>query len=377
MVGAAKLLIFDQHDSNMRYVTSLLISDQFAWFQLGDGRRARQYVLVSTLELSRAKQEAKQGVKVVLMDRVDCKNIRKPIGRRKNLADYAASILLSYNITEVQVPENTWAVHLETLREHGLRVKLVSPFFPGRVTKTQAEIAAIKQAGLVAKKAFSRCLDILRKSSIDWNDKLISGGKALTSEMLKAEIDRIFLEHGCTGEGTIVSCGEQSAQPHNTGSGLLYAGQPIVFDIFPRDTKTGYYFDMTRTVIKGTPSRELRRHYTAVQKAQLAGLAAIKPGRKASEVHAACEEVFKRLGYKTTEDEGFIHSTGHGVGLDIHERPGIGPKSDELLTPGMVITIEPGLYYKELGGVRIEDAVVVTTRGYVNLTNVPKTLILK
>jgi Xaa-Pro aminopeptidase len=117
--------------------------------------------------------------------------------------------------------------------------------------------------------------------------------------------------------------------------------------------------------------------YDAVAKSQLAGLAAVKPGRKASDVHAACVAVFTKLGYKTTEEEGFIHSTGHGVGLDIHERPHIGARSDEVLAPGMILTVEPGLYYKDLGGVRIEDTVLVTKKGMQNLTNVPKIFVAK
>ena len=374
MPGTARLLIADQTDSNMRYATGLLIGDPFIWIQFGE---KKSVVLVSSLELSRAKQEVKKGVKVVHWDRVDLNNIRKPVGRKRNLADIAASVLISYNITEVIVPENMWAVNLETLREHGLRVKLEAPFFPQRLKKTQAEIRAIKRTGLVTKKAFNHAVDILRKSVIDWNDAIIYGGKKVTSEFLKEEMERIFRAHGCTGEDTIVACGEQAAQPHNRGSGPLTAGEPIVFDIFPRDQATGYYFDMSRTVVKGTPSKELLKLYDAVRKSQLAGLAAVKTGAKASDVHAACAKVFEQAGYKTTDEEGFIHSTGHGVGLDIHERPSVSGRSDEILEAGMVVTVEPGLYYKELGGVRIEDTIVVTGKGYVNLTNVPKVFILK
>ena len=134
---------------------------------------------------------------------------------------------------------------------------------------------------------------------------------------------------------------------------------------------------MSRTIVKGTPSKETKLLYEAVQKAQLAGLAAVKAGKKASDVHNACQKVFDRLGYKTNEEEGFIHSTGHGVGLDIHELPSISARSDTLLAAGQVITVEPGLYYKGIGGIRIEDTVVVTAKGYRNLTNVPKVFILK
>ena len=372
-----KLLIADQKDSNMRYASGLRLPDPFIWIQTGEGRKTREYAIVSSLEFSRAKQEARRGTKVILWDKVSLENIRKPVGRKRGLADIAAAFLLAYNITEITVPENMWAVHVEVLREHGIRVKLQSPFFPQRAIKTAGEIAAIKRTGLVTKKAFNHCLAILKKATIDWNDTLVYEGKRLTSEFLKEEMERIFLASGCTGDDTIISCGEHSCQPHNTGSGLLYAGEPIVFDIFPRDTKSGYFFDMSRTVVKGTPSRELQELYAAVAKAQLAGLHAVKAGVKASDVHNACERTFTKLGYKTTDEEGFIHATGHGVGLDIHERPSVSSRSDEVLQPGMVITVEPGLYYRELGGVRIEDTVVVTKTGMQNLTNVPKVFIIR
>lgn len=361
----------------MRYANGLRIPDPFIWLRVGEGKKAKEAVLVSGLEYSRAKEEARRGTKVVLWEKVPLENIRKPTGRKRNLADIAAAALLAQNITEVMMPENAWAVHVETLREHGIRVRLQAPFFPARVIKTAEEIAAIKHTGLVTKKAFATALKILKESSIHWDDRLIWQGKPLTSERMKEEIEKVFLAHGCASGESIVSCGEQAAQPHNRGSGPLYAGQPIVFDIFPRDLSSGYYFDMSRTVIKGTPTEELRKLYETVRKSQLAGIAAIKPGVKTSDVHRACAEVFRKAGYATSEEEGFIHSTGHGVGLDIHERPGLGEKSDEVLAPGMVVTVEPGLYYKELGGVRIEDTVVVSARGCTNLTNVPKIFFLR
>jgi Xaa-Pro aminopeptidase len=373
----AYVLIFDSNDSNMRYATGLSIPDPFVWIRFGEGKKAKEYILVSTLEFGRARQNAKIGTKVILLDKINLDNIRKPVGRKRNLADYAASFLLSYNNTEVVLPENTWASHLETLREHGIRAKIQSPYFAQRLIKSQDEIAKIKRTGLVAKKAYKAATDILRKATIDWNDSLLYNNKRLTSEFLKNEIERIFLENGCASGESIVSCAEQTAQPHNTGSGLLKAGEPIIIDIFPRDMKTGYFFDMTRTVIKGTPRKELKDLYATVHTAQLAAIAAVKAGAKVADVHQAVEEIYAKHNYHTTDEEGYIHSTGHGLGLSVHEPPRISTKSDEILQAGMVITIEPGLYYKELGGIRIEDTILVTQKGHVNLTNVPKVLVVR
>ncbi|HIH24786.1 TPA: M24 family metallopeptidase [Candidatus Woesearchaeota archaeon] len=377
MTGSAKILIASSTDSDMRYATKVVIPDPFIWIQFGTGKKTKEYIIVSSLEYSRAKEEAKPGTKIILLESIDLKNQRKPVGRRRNLADIAAAFLLSYNITEVFLPDNAWSLHTETLREHGLRVRFLESFFPERIVKLQEEVAAIKRAGRVAKRAMQHAADIIKTSTIEWDDTLTYEGERLTSERLKAEIEKIFIDNGCSSGETIVSCGEQAAQPHNRGSGAIYAGTTIVIDIFPRDNTSGYYFDMTRTFLKGTPAKNLLKLYDAVRKAQIAALMTVKPGRKASEIHTAAAAVFQRMGYKTTEEGGFIHSVGHGLGLDIHEDPGVGPRSDTILAPGMVITVEPGLYYKELGGVRIEDTVLVTKTGFANLTNVPKVFVVR
>jgi len=356
----------------MRYASGLSIPDPFVYVQLG----SKEYVLVSTLEYSRAKREAKAGVKVVLWDDVKMDNVKKPVGRRRNLADLAAAFVLSFSETQVVIPENTWALHVETLQENGLRPRIERPFWPSRRVKTAEEIRQIKAVGRVAKLAYNHVVKILRDSSIEWNDTITHGKNRLTSEWVKQEIEGIFMQHRCSSGQTIVSCGEESAEPHNRGSGELKAGQPIIIDIFPRDDQTGYHFDMTRTLVKGTPSPKLKKMYAAVKKAQQDALDVLGPGG-AKQVHQTVVRVFDRLGYATTNEEGFIHGTGHGVGLDIHEFPSINEKTEDRLEPGHVVTVEPGLYYKDIGGVRIEDTVVITRNGYTNLTNVPKTLAVK
>jgi Xaa-Pro aminopeptidase len=164
--------------------------------------------------------------------------------------------------------------------------------------------------------------------------------------------------------------------PHSRGSGPLLAGEAIVIDVFPRDNTSGYYFDMTRTVVKGTPRSEIVKLIGAVKRAHGDALAVVAPG-KASGVHKAAVDSFTRSGYVTDEKGGFIHSLGHGLGLDLHESPRVGATSNDVLVVGDVITIEPGLYYPGVGGARIEDTVLVTKTGCVNLTNLPKTFFVK
>ena len=168
-------------------------------------------------------------------------------------------------------------------------------------------------------------------------------------------------------EGSIVAGGRQAADPHEAGRGPLRAGEWIVADVFPRMLATGYWGDMTRTFLHGRPTAAQRRMYEAVAEAQRLALSLVRPGAKGKDVHRAVTDFFARRGWKTGTGpdgraHGFFHGLGHGVGLEIHEEPRLSPSGGEL-APGMVVSVEPGLYYPEIGGVRIEDLVVVTETG--------------
>ena len=212
----------------------------------------------------------------------------------------------------------------------------------------------------------------------------LSSTKHSTSEEAHRIIDETLKQHNCESPaGHIVAGGTQSAEPHEAGTGMLKEHCPIVIDIYPRSTKTGYFADMSRTVCIGTPPAELRKMYDTVLNAQERAITMIKPGVKCIAIQKAVEQVFKDAGYSTTgrgEEfkyaEGFVHSVGHGVGKDIHESPRIGRGTTDVFREGDVITIEPGLYYKTIGGVRIEDLILVTDDGYKNLTLFSKQLAL-
>ena len=167
--------------------------------------------------------------------------------------------------------------------------------------------------------------------------------------------------------------------PHNTGKGIIYANKPIIIDIFPRSQKTGYFGDMTRTVLRGRPTEGLVKMYEAVLEGQKVGINMIKEGIKTSRVHQTITNLFKQRGFDTGKingkPQGFIHSTGHGLGLEIHEPPRLGA-GNEMLKAGNVVTVEPGLYYEKLGGIRLEDVVLVTKGGCKNLTKFKKEFVV-
>jgi Xaa-Pro aminopeptidase len=199
----------------------------------------------------------------------------------------------------------------------------------------------------------------------------------VTSERIKKLINVALMEQECISQHTIVAGGLQACDPHNEGSGPLRAGEPIVMDIFPRHATTRYFADMSRTVLKGKASPEKKRLYDAVLAAQEEAVGSVRDGADGQKIHARVLERFEQAGYKTGlingRMQGFFHGTGHGVGIDIHEAPRIGKTGSPLKT-GHVVTVEPGLYYPDIGAVRIEDMVLVEPGGCRNLTNFPKVL---
>jgi len=238
-------------------------------------------------------------------------------------------------------------------------------------------IARVQAAGLEGLRAAIR---LIAQSQPDAQGILRTDGEILTSERLHAAIEGRLLELGCATVDTIAAAGPISADPHAHGSGPIRAGQPIVIDIYPFSKASRYWGDLTRTVVKGAVPAELRRMHDAVRRAQEEGLRLVRPGAKGADIHRAVCQLFHEAGYASLPPEfsqpasaaRFIHGTGHGVGLEIHESPRIGMSEGQVLQEGDVVTIEPGLYDPAIGGVRIEDLVVVTAGGCRNLTPFPK-----
>ena len=238
------------------------------------------------------------------------------------------------------------------------------------LSKSVEKIEAIKETQVATEAAMQAVIDYLKSSDQP------------SSEVAHEIIDSVLAEHNCESpEGHIVASGKQSAEPHEHGRGLIGKGEPVVIDIFPRSKDTEYFADMSRTVCVGKPSSELQKMYDTVLAVQEMAISMVKPGVKCVDIQVAAENFFQEAGFETSGvgkefkyAEGFVHSIGHGVGKDIHEEPFLTKKSDLVLKEGDVITIEPGLYYKDIGGIRLEDLILVTADGYENLTNFPKKL---
>ncbi len=357
--------------ADLYYATRFLAPDPVIFIRV----RGKDHLLVHDLEIDRAREQAR--VDIVLAISKLARELRRRTGMSPTLTDVLIRFLRKRRVKALQVPGDFPVRFYAPLKRAGFQIRYaLSPCFTERAIKDGKEIRAIRQALHATARAAAKALRVLRRSSIRGN-KLYFRGKALTSESLKKIIRHSLLEDGCTGEHTIVSCGPQTVDPHHCGHGFLRPHRPIVMDIFPRHDTTRYYADFTRTVVRGTASPKLRKIYAAVREAQDIACRTIRDGVDGQKVHQAVTKYFESLGYRTGKIrgrmQGFFHSTGHGLGLEVHESPRLG-RGRDVLKAGQVVTVEPGLYYKGAGGVRLEDLVVVTKNGCVNLTKFPKTL---
>ncbi|MDL2261472.1 Xaa-Pro peptidase family protein [Methanimicrococcus sp. OttesenSCG-928-J09] len=376
-VGAdAYLMHGAMHDSDIYYATRFLASDPFSYLLTATGDET---LLISDMEKGRAEVESR-----IPNDKIKTTSDYKyrEIAKEKKNADLAYAIVLKEMMTEkniktVAVSYDFPAYFYSALQDEGINIVLMkSPFEKARSAKTQEEIEKIAQSQKAAEAAMTAAIEMIRAALPDdtGSGKLIYDGQVLTGKTVLQEIAAVLMKNDCADDETIVSCGPDSADPHGKTYGALYANHPIVIDIFPQHKYSRYFGDMTRTVIRGEVSEELIRMYDAVKNAQEIGVETAKPGATCANVHNAVCDALEAAGYDTYRSGskvGFIHTTGHGVGLDIHEMPSVSENA-HVLVPGNVITIEPGLYYPGVGGIRIEDTVVITEDGCRNLNTLPK-----
>jgi Xaa-Pro aminopeptidase len=363
------------HNSDIYYVTLFLASDEFAYLQTAAGD---EILLISEMERGRAQIESRVSIIKTIQDFGFREKFKEKKDASIAYADCISELLTEERIKRVAVPYDFPTFYSNCLKVAGFTIVPVkSPFRKMRSRKRPEEIEAIKYAQMAGEKAMEAAIALIAGAE-EKGGILYHKGQPLTGIEVNSVIDHRLLDFGCETEGIIVSCGKDTANPHGTTDGPLSANAPIILDIFPRSKKKRYFADLTRTVIYGTASKELKEMYEAVHAAQEKALEMIKPGVSAANVHIAVCDTFEKLGYDTYKSGskvGFIHSTGHGVGLDVHELPGVG-ETGVLLETGNVITIEPGLYYPETGGIRLEDMVLVTENGCKNLTSLEKRFVL-
>jgi Xaa-Pro aminopeptidase len=357
---ATRLIVAaSEQDPDMLYATRFFAPDAFIFLE----ERGKRTLVLSDLEIDRARKQANadEFVSYSALEREVQGNQKKAPAYEKVLSHF----LRKRGVRSAFVPANFPLGFAQELEASKIRLRTTNGlFWPEREAKTEEELKLMRRALQITEAGMGRAMEVLGASNPGSGKKLSWSGKTLTSEILRAEIDSAVLRAGGLPANTIVAGGDQACDPHERGSGPLKANSLIILDIFPRDAKSGYFGDMTRTVVRGRATEEQRKLWQTVREGQELALKKMKPGADGLSVHNQVKQYFTSRGFPTEvragRQVGFFHGTGHGLGLEIHEIPRF---QKTVFKIGQVITVEPGLYYPGLGGVRIEDVAVVTKSG--------------
>jgi Xaa-Pro aminopeptidase len=365
-------LIFasSEESADLLYATEFSVPDPVLFLK----QNGKTTVLLSDLEIDRGKKEAKVDEVIALS------SIERLLGKgRKGKPPIEKTIgyfLRERRVRKAAVPYNFPLGLADKLAREGVKVvPIAGLFWSEREFKTDEELRLIRRAIRITEVGLARGMEVLQAAEIKPRKRLVWGGAVLTSERLRAEIDSAILHAGGIPTNTIVAGGEQACDPHDLGSGPLKADSLIILDVFPKDGRSGYYGDLTRTVVRGKANEAQRALWSTVLDAQKFALQKIRAGDSGAALQKEVSEYFKEKGYpaeiRNGRWVGFFHGLGHGIGLEIHEQPRIAKTN---FKTGQVLTIEPGLYFPGVGGVRIEDDGVVTDKGFKVLSKFEKRL---
>jgi len=385
MTDDAPLLFFGDsyRYPEIYHATGFLAPDPQVVLERGD----ELVLLTNSLEERRASTQSR----ATTIENVDAFGARELNATMHPITDATAALierfLVAHGATRIRVPQRFPLALADRLRAKGIALSVAEGLEERRRAKRDDEIRALEATQRATEEAWQLGVDAIARAETRPDGTLALDGGVLTAERVRAIVEGALLDRGCVAESTIIAPGTQAADPHLTGSGPLHSNEAIVMDIFPQHKETRYYADMTRTVSKGLPPAQIVRMYDVVLRAQEAGIAALRPGITGREVHEQVEDVIFAAGYDTLRPgqkhdlhdpviRGFIHGTGHGVGLEIHEAPSIGRAGLSPLAIGDVVTVEPGLYDPDIGGVRLEDMLVITVGGSRNLTRAPRQLVV-
>ena len=347
-----------ERSADALYFGGVEVPDAFIAFGYGSQRIA----VLSRLEIARVRKE---GCFDTCLSLEECQEAVKQNGGMGTPVEVVALIAEEWAIEGFEIGYDFPAGLANQLIGAGVTLQVVEgALFPEREIKADIEADAIREGNAASAAGFKVVEKALRRATIGRGKKLYLDDKLLTSERLRQMIDIACLERSAVANGTIVAGGDQACDPHCRGTGPLRADEFIIVDIFPRVTRTGYHGDMTRTYLKGQASKEQKSLYAAVFDAQQAAIKEVKAGKSGTKIYKGVCASFEGKGYATEVVDGtpvgFFHGLGHGLGLEVHEAPRVGAVKSRL-KKGQVITVEPGLYYPGLGGVRVEDVVRVTS----------------
>ncbi len=361
----------------LRHELPLGIVDPVSYFEV-DGRRV---LVIIPLEAARV-EEAAPGVEILDpyelgLDELIAGGMRWH-EMEIELCGRAAARLGARRLV---VPAELPVAVADRLRDAGIEVLPDElEFIRRRRSKTQAEIDGVRRAQAAADAGMAAAAELLRTAT-ERDGVLVRDGRVLTAEAVRARIRDVCAELGAPApEDIIVAGGADGASGHEQGSGPLPAGAPVIVDMWPRDERSGCYADMTRTFVSGAePAGDIAGWHGLALTALERVYELIRPGVTGRELHDAACEVFEAAGEPTQRTkpegealrDGFNHSLGHGVGLEVHEEPALGLTGADPLVAGDVVAVEPGCYRSGYGGVRLEDLMLVTDDGCERLTDFP------
>jgi Xaa-Pro aminopeptidase len=365
-------LIFasSEQSADMFYATKFSVPDPFLFLQ----RNGNKTIMLSDLEIDRGRKEAKVN-EVVSLSELEGP-LEKKFKGKPPIEQTIASFLRQRRVRRALVPYDFPMGLAFELAKVGITLTPVNGlFWPEREIKSAEELKSMELAVRITEIGLARGIEVLRAAEIKGGNRLVWGGKPLTSGILRAEIEAAIMRIGGKASDTIVAGGELACDPHQRGSGPLKANKLIILDVFPREPESGYFGDLTRTVLRGRASEEQKKLWHTVREAQAFAIQKIKVGESGASLQEEVAAFFVLKGYpkeiRSGRWVGFFHGLGHGLGLDVHEQPRIAKTH---FREGQVFTVEPGLYYPGIGGVRIEDDGVVTDKGFKLLSRFRKEL---
>jgi Xaa-Pro aminopeptidase len=367
------VLIFadTMRSAEMRHEVPVAVPDPFLYVE----RNGSRHAVLTSFEVERV---ADAGIEAHPLEEFGWDELVGKGPREQQALVLYERAVEQLGVEDAVVPPDFPLELADRLRAKGVNVTPDREVFTKRRrVKSEAELEGIRRAQGGTEAGMAAARELLRAAEVS-DGRVMLEGEPLTCERLKLRITEVFNEHNLVSEAMIVAHGAQGAEGHEMGSGPIAAGESVVIDLFPRDQESGCYADMTRTFVVGEIPEELAEYHRLVYEALQKAMEAVRAGAPGRPIYELVCDVFHEAGYPTQlskkEGEvlsnGFFHGLGHGVGLEVHEQPWIS-RDPSSLVAGDVITLEPGLYRKGYGGVRLEDLVLVTEDGGENLTDFP------
>jgi Xaa-Pro aminopeptidase len=363
-----------ERSAAMRHEIPISVGDPFGYAEVG----GKAYVFTSSLEQERIAAARPDAEIIEYGDVGFFELLESGLPRDQIMLELVSRAVARIGLKAALVDPEFPLAFADRLRADGVELTPDHDAFAlRRRAKSEAELAGIRRAQKAAEAGMAAAAAMLRQA-VPEGERIVIDGEPVTAEQVRAAIRAACAEHGAPAPPDIIVASVWQGFGHESGSGPLPANLPIQIDLWPRDEQTGCWADMTRTFVVGTPDEATRKQEALVREAHFAARDAVRPGITGRELHAIVCDLFEAAGHRTLRtgpgddpNEGFQFSLGHGVGLEVHEDPGMGQSGRSPLVVGDVIASEPGLWDRHIGGVRFEDLFLVTEDGCEVLTDFP------